>query len=415
MPKLEEITLKIASGSTPKGGKENYKSEGISLVRSLNIHDFNFLYKDLAFIDYEQSKKLSNVIIEENDILLNITGASVGRCTMIPVNVLPARVNQHVMIIRPNIEFVNPKYLLYLINSKYYKAKLLLLSETGATREALTKDDISNFYVELPALEIQNKIATLLSNYDNLIQNNTKHIKLLEEMSEEIYKEWFVRLRFPNYENTTIVDNVPEGWIYGKADKFIKYQRGKSYSSEDIENDEGLPFINLKCINRNGGFRRSGLKVFSGQYKDSNIAYAGDIMMAVTDMTQDRAIVGRVGKVPKMEYEKFIFSMDLIKIVPLNISKNFIYALLRFSHFGLHLKEFANGVNVLHLTPDTVYKQSMLIPSSSIQEKFKKIINPILDEIDTLELKNQTLKQTRGLLLPRVMSKKLDLENIEIV
>ena len=97
---LKEITTKIGSGSTPKGGKEAYHEIGITLVRSLNVYDFVFELKDLAFINEIQAKKLNGVTIEKDDILLNITGASVGRCTIIPENLLPARVNQHVSIIR---------------------------------------------------------------------------------------------------------------------------------------------------------------------------------------------------------------------------------------------------------------------------------------------------------------------------
>ena len=176
-----------------------------------------------------------------------------------------------------------------------------------------------------------------------------------------------------------------------------------------------MPFINLKCINRNGGFRRDGLKVFNGEYKDSNVAYEGDIVMAVTDMTQDRAIVGRVAKVPEMNQDKYIVSMDLIKIEPLDIEKDFLYALLRFSNIGLLLKEFANGVNVLHLTPDMIYLQKVTVPPKNLQTKFEKILVSILKEINILNLKNDELKQTRDLLLPRLMSGKLNVEGLDII
>jgi len=96
MVALKEITKKIGSGATPTGGKNSYKKEGISLIRSLNVYDFFFDYDDLAFIDDKQAAGLANVTVEQDDILLNITGASVARCCMVPDNVLPARVNQHV-------------------------------------------------------------------------------------------------------------------------------------------------------------------------------------------------------------------------------------------------------------------------------------------------------------------------------
>lgn len=142
---LREITNKIGSGATPTGGKESYKQEGISLIRSMNVYDFTFEYKELAKIDDRQATKLDGVVVEENDVLLNITGASVGRCTIVPKDILPARVNQHVAIIRVNSSLADAKFLLYSINTSFHKSRLLNISDTGSTREALTKSDIENF------------------------------------------------------------------------------------------------------------------------------------------------------------------------------------------------------------------------------------------------------------------------------
>jgi restriction endonuclease S subunit len=173
---LEKITLKIGSGATPKGGDESYKESGISLIRSLNVYDFGFSYKNLAFIDENQATKLKNVTVEKNDILLNITGASVGRCCIVPNDILPARVNQHVAIIRIKESLANSRYVYYVINSDTYKNSLLNLSETGTTREALTKDDISNFKIPFPSLIKQQQIAAILTAYDDLIETNNQRI-----------------------------------------------------------------------------------------------------------------------------------------------------------------------------------------------------------------------------------------------
>ena len=149
---IGELTTKISSGSTPRGGAASYKSEGITLIRSLNVYDYQFEESGLAFIDEEQAEKLSNVIVEQNDILLNITGASVGRCCMVPERHLPARVNQHVMIIRANNDVVGPYYLLCAINDNQQKQMLLNIARSGgATREALTKDVVSGLKIPIPA------------------------------------------------------------------------------------------------------------------------------------------------------------------------------------------------------------------------------------------------------------------------
>jgi type I restriction enzyme S subunit len=148
--KLKNLCIKIGSGSTPTGGKESYFTSGISLTRSTNVFDLNFSFEDLAFISDEQAEKLKNVEVKENDILLNITGVSVARCCMIPENVLPARVNQHVMIIRPygnlNISF----YLLLNLCSTDSKNTLLGISQSGSTREAITKTEIEEFEIVVP-------------------------------------------------------------------------------------------------------------------------------------------------------------------------------------------------------------------------------------------------------------------------
>ena len=151
---LDNVTTKIGSGATPRGGKGAYKSEGISLIRSMNIYDYEFELADLAFIDDEQAAQLDNVTVQARDVLLNITGASVCRCSMVPTHLLPARVNQHVAIIRADTRRMDPFYLLDTINNDHNKQKLLNLAQGGATREALTKETICNFPILLPPREL---------------------------------------------------------------------------------------------------------------------------------------------------------------------------------------------------------------------------------------------------------------------
>jgi type I restriction enzyme, S subunit len=183
---LKEITTKIGSGATPKGGKESYKNDGLPLIRSLNVYDFTFERSDLAFIDDEQARQLDNVTVHRNDILLNITGASVARCCMVPHDLVPARVNQHVSIVRVAEGKADARFVFYTLNSRRYKQHLLALAQGGATREALTKETIEKFEVELPPLGVQRRIGSILSAYDELIENNTRRIGALKEMAKTI-------------------------------------------------------------------------------------------------------------------------------------------------------------------------------------------------------------------------------------
>ena len=149
---LSDLATKIGSGSTPRGGAAAYQSEGTTLIRSLNVYDDRFAEDGLVFLSEEQSEKLSNVTVEPSDILLNITGASVARCCMIPKRVLPARVNQHVMIIRIDQQQCGSHYVLNTINSYQQKQELLSIARAGgATREALTKDAVRNISLVVPS------------------------------------------------------------------------------------------------------------------------------------------------------------------------------------------------------------------------------------------------------------------------
>ena len=194
--KLKNITTKIGSGSTPRGGQLSYKESGISLIRSMNVHDNGFKKDKLAFIDEEQASKLNNVTIEENDILLNITGASVARCCIVPKEYLPARVNQHVSIIRIKDNILFPKFLHYSLTSKENKDKLLGIGEQGATRQAITKVQIENFIVKFPKdINIQIKLVNELENINDQTKQLEKHynqkLKNLEELKRSILQKAF--------------------------------------------------------------------------------------------------------------------------------------------------------------------------------------------------------------------------------
>jgi type I restriction enzyme, S subunit len=148
---LGNITSKIGSGATPRGGEAAYLTEGIPLIRSLNVYNDQFQDEGLAFLSEQQAADLSNVIVESQDILLNITGASVCRCCMAPERYLPARVNQHVMIIRIDPSLADPFFVHKAINSDDRKRLLLSYSQKGSTREALTKEMMTAFEITVPS------------------------------------------------------------------------------------------------------------------------------------------------------------------------------------------------------------------------------------------------------------------------
>ena len=163
--RLGDITTKIGSGATPKGGKESYREDGISLIRSMNVHNGKFEYKDLAHISDEQAERLDNVTLEMDDVLLNITGASVARCCIVPADVLPARVNQHVCIVRCK-EFISPEFLNYLLIEDNYQDLLWGIAGSGATREAITKQQVEDLQIIIPPETMQREFTTFVKQID---------------------------------------------------------------------------------------------------------------------------------------------------------------------------------------------------------------------------------------------------------
>lgn len=157
---LGKLTSKIGSGATPRGGKDAYKDDGTPLIRSMNVHDRYFKDRNLAFLDDNQAKLLNNVIVQENDVLLNITGASVARCCLAPAGLSGARVNQHVAIIRTVVDKIRPEFLELALTSPYYKDILLGVGEKGgSTRQAITKAEIQSLEVAFPTLAAQTAVV----------------------------------------------------------------------------------------------------------------------------------------------------------------------------------------------------------------------------------------------------------------
>ncbi|MEO5923264.1 MAG: restriction endonuclease subunit S [Bryobacteraceae bacterium] len=272
--RLKDITTKIGSGATPLGGERAYKTSGISLIRSLNVHDDGFCDKDLARIDEIQAARLANVVVAPNDVLLNITGASVARCCLAPQHFLPARVNQHVSIIRPIQGKLGSKFLYYLLTSKLYKDRLLQTGEdAGATRQAITKAQLEDFSVEFPEdLPEQQRIVGILDEaFDGIataMANVEKNLQNARALFESHLQSVFTQRG--------------EGWV----EKTL----GDTYDVRDGTHDSpkyqaiGHPLITSKNLKR-AGLSFDNVSLISEQdYRKINersAVHLGDVLFAM--------------------------------------------------------------------------------------------------------------------------------------
>ena len=191
---LLALTSKIGSGATPKGGRKVYIDEGCHLIRSMNVQYNEFKYEDLAHITDEAAEQLKGVEIQENDVLFNITGASIARCCVVPTDALPARVNQHVSVLRLKQD-VLPRFLSYILNSPRHQKELLEIGEAGSTRQALTKTDLENHVICYPNIDSQTKLLNTLdflkSKVDRLQANYEKISQECDALKQAILRQVF--------------------------------------------------------------------------------------------------------------------------------------------------------------------------------------------------------------------------------
>lgn len=398
--KLEEICHFIVD--CPHSTAED-EGVGYPLIRTPNIGKGCFILEGVHRVSEEVYNIRNKRAIPQDDDLIFAREAPAGNVAIIK-NGEKYCLGQRTVLIRPNKDVVDPDFLTYYLLAPQQQHNLLK-TENGSTASHVNMPIIRGLEIVLPKDKaIQQKIGCVLSEYDELIAINRKKIQVLEEMAMRTYREWFVHMRFPGHETTPIKDGLPEGWKYEQLNNFLKFERGLSYTSEEIASNEGELLINLKNIVAYGGYNYNGSKYYSGDYKSRYIIKGGDLVMGVTDMTQDRRTVGAVALIP-FSINRGVISADLVKLKS-KLPNCYLYGLFRYGNLSSHISEFANGSNVLHLKPDSIQKQIVKLPTKELIDKYSLLIEPILQQIDMINLKNSDLQQMRDKLLPQLMSGK---------
>lgn len=285
---------------------------------------------------------------------------------------------------------------------KYYfdmfKKQMQVMS-LGATQDNFSVEKMLKVKFIVPSLPVQRKIADILSNYDELIENNNHRIELLEQAAQQLYKEWFVRFRFPGFEAAHFTKGIPDGWEVKKLSEIAKIQMGQSPKSKFYnENDEGLPF-------------HQGVSDFNNRYpthityctEEKRVANNGDILLSV------RAPVGRIN----IANRKLVIGRGLCSISSKTNNQCYLYYLLN-NHF--HKEDIiGNGSIFSSVSKDELFRVKLLLPPKYLIGKYESIVTYIDSQILRLNTENQNLIKQRGLILPRLMSGKLDIYRISEV
>ena len=227
-------------------------------------------------------------------------------------------------------------------------------------------------------------------------------------MAENLYKEWFVRFRFPGHENAEKEDGLPKGWNIERLGSFLKFERGVGYGSKDIEEGD-YTLLSMNNIKPYGGFISDYSRPYSGKFKDFQLLKDNDLIMSITDMTQDRRIIGYVGIVPPGPANRVICT-HLIKISSSVYGSFFLNGLFNYSGLSRIIAERATGTNVLGMTADILKKVKCVLPEHSLIERYESIAQKLFTARFKLEEQNQLLTRQRDLLLPRLMSGKLEVQ-----
>ena len=418
---LGNITSKIGSGATPRGGKSAYKESGITLIRSMNVYDFHFSKKGLAFIDEVQAQKLDNVTVKEDDILFNITGDSINRTCIVPKELLPARVNQHVSIIRcktgVDSRFVN----YYLINLKPY---LMQICGVGGTRNALTKEALEQLPVKLPLN--QSEIAKVLSDLDSKIELNNKINTELDSMAKLIYDYWFVQFDFPDesgkpYKSSggkmvyseALKREIPEGW---EIDSFSNWIANDKSGDWGKESEQGNYVNKVSCIrgaDLNGLNGKGKVKSPTRYVLEKNshkLLEIGDFIIEISGGSPVQS-TGRMAFITKETLERFenpLICSNFCKAVTLKDEKsiyNFAYEWNRLYNAGVLFGWEGKTSGIKNLLFDSfVTNHKVVLPSKESMELFYNKAKPIHAQIQKNLQQNQKLAELRDWLLPMLMN-----------
>jgi len=374
--KLEQISSFLRRGISPS----YVEKEGITVINQKCIRG-GTINLSVAKLTDKLKRITKEKMLKNGDILINSTGTgTLGRTALVKNIKAPMTADSHVTILRPRTELVNPKFLAYYL--KMSEKHIELLGRGATNQTELSPIDLGEILdIRLPPLPTQTKIANILSTYDDLIENNQKRIAILEKMAQDIYKEWFVRFRFPEWEEVEFEKGIPKSWNQVRLKSLSTMKYGKMPKKEDIQ-DEGYPIFS--------GYRISG---FHSKY----LVDKPEIVVIARG-------VGGTGDVKLSPNKSWVTNLSIIVFNEVSkVSQLFLFYKLKNSNLRL----LDSGSAQSQITIDDLGNFKILVPEFEIQENFDKITDNLRSQVTLLKKKNANLKQTRDRLLPRLLSGKL--------
>lgn len=394
--RLGNICTKVCSGGTPTSTNPAYYNGNVPW---LNTNEVNFcnIYSTNRTISEEGLKQSAAKYVPENTIIVAMYGVTAGKCAIAKI---PLTTNQACCNLIIDKEKADYRYVFYYLKQQ---SNYLNRLAVGGAQQNLNTITIKKFQIALPSLPIQQKIASILSTYDTLIENNNRRIRLLEQMAENLYKEWFLRFRFPGHEKVEMENGLPKGWKRTKLIEECQTSSGgtPSRSKSEYYINGTIPWIKTGelqdniLINTEEYITEDAVK-----HSSAKIFPKGTLLMAMYGVN--------IGKLGISEIEATCNQACCV-FTPKQIDYKY-YLYHYFKSIREYLLSISFGAAQQNLSQELIKAIKVIFPNESINTNFVRKIEPLYKKISFLQKQNTLLTHQRDLLLPRLMSGKLEVK-----
>lgn len=395
--KLGEISLNIQTG--PFGSQlhqSDYVDTGVPVIMPKDIINGKICDDTIARISSDLSCKLLKYQVEFEDIIYPRRG-DISKCAIVDKNQKGWLCGTGCLKISIDKSLAKSKFI-------YYELQLpkqigwIINHAIGATMLNLNTNILQNVPIDLPSINTQNRIAEILSRYDSLIENYQKQIKLLEESAQRLYKEWFVDLRFPGYENTKIVDGVPERWEKKEINEFISILSGYAFKSSSFVEDGDYKIVTIKNVQDGffDGKNLSHIREIPNKMPKHCFLTTGDLLLSLT---------GNIGRVCMVIGNNYLLNQRVAKIE--SVFPAFAYCLFRSENMFTSINNLANGAAQQNVSPIKIGTLGIVV-NNEIISKFENIVGNIRNQILVLYSQIEELTEARDRLLPKLMGGEIE-------
>lgn len=395
---LGAVSEKIQTG--PFGSQlhqSDYRNEGVPVIMPKDMIEGRISTLSIARISEEHVERLNHHKVKSGDIIYSRRG-DVGKCALITNKEENWLCGTGCLKVTLNPNKIIPKFAFYQLQRKE-SIGWLINHAVGSTMLNLNTSILTKLPIEITDLDKQQSLVNVLTSYDDLIENNQKQIKLLEEAAQRLYKEWFIDLRFPGHENVEIVDGIPLGWYEDTIDTKVNLLNGFAFKSKDLEETGLFKLVTIKNV-QDGYFEGKNVKYLSkipDKMPRHCHLYEGDLLLSLT---------GNVGRVCIVEGNDFLLNQRVAKIS--SETPAYTYCLFRSNELFIKINNIANGAAQQNVSPIRIGQIKHLFPNDKLIMDFERVVGPILKRVVLMKKNIILLEESRDRLLPKLMSGEIE-------